>query len=100
MTENAENLSTAETLLRNLLANMAAAQAGTLARAHGWPQPNEAQVTDMTRTMLRALTALVVGMRHPDALPASMEEIQAVIEGVSLGVLEKTMGLPTPEVVH
>lgn len=97
---DADNLTTIETTLRDVLSMLAAERTGAVASVHGWPQPTLEQGREMMRTIVRALTHLVVGMRNPVALPPSQQELNEVIEGVALGVLEKVMGLPTPGTVH
>jgi hypothetical protein len=100
-TENTDDkLNNVETALRDTWAMLVAERAGTIARAHGWPQPDDAQLREMTGVIVRALTELVRRMRRPDALPPSREELNEVLEGFALGVLEKVMGPPTQEVVH
>lgn len=99
--DDKDNLNTIETTLRDVLSFLATDRTGDLARAHGWPAPDEEQGTAMTRLVLRVLTETVRGMRHPDALPPSREELDQVLDGIALGVIEKVMGpRPTPELVH
>ena len=95
-----DKLTVAEETLRDLMAVIAADRAGGIARAHGWPEPDQTQLVAMTRLILRAYTDLVLGMRRPDARPPSREEIDQVLGGVALGVLEHVMGPPIPDVVH
>lgn len=95
-----DKLTTAEETLRDVLAMIAAERTGTIARAHGWPQPDETQLREMTSTLVRAMTELVRGMRDPRAQVPSREEINEVIEGIAIGVLEKVMGPRTADVVH
>jgi len=54
----------------------------------------------MTWLITRVMTEIVTGMRHSLAAVPHAEELDAVVEGIVLGVLEKVMGLPSPDVVH
>lgn len=95
-----DKLTVAEETLCYVLATNVAARTGAIAREHGWPQPDEAQLRAMTQKISRVVADIVIGMRSLEQA-ASREELDQVINEVALGTITSVMGArPTRETVH
>lgn len=95
------DLNPVENTLRDLLAMLAAHRTGAIARAHGWREPKPEEGAAMTKLLVSVTTELVASMRRGLAAAPSQAELDEVIEGIALGVIERIMGpRPTSEVVH
>jgi hypothetical protein len=89
-------LNTIETTLRDVLAVRTSVFMGAILKANDWPLPTEEQGRELSHSIIRILTAIVVGLRQADALPPSQEELSTVLQGIAYGALGAVMGLCPP----